>query len=308
MSIMILPRNRLEAKPVVRWRGLALGMRNAMLRRLRKEPINCASQSRRIAGMASEFEDALAALDARLEQALKAAGGLVNGLKRVRRAARAGQVSEIVKGLEGLDQRISDAQSAGRDLAGAWTFDTPSYLADGRFLADLEAAAAEQNLAMFDRDGRIYCFPLILRIDANQSAVRVGRRIERRIRPSQLVGVLAEAQKRPQRFREEAFLDLIYRTYRRLVGREWNGTDPGRVVPLVDIHDTLTLLPGADYPREEFARDLLLMDRRPDLRSRGGDRFEFPRGTTTKGVRPLIVYDEQGTERIYYGVRFVPGG
>jgi hypothetical protein len=257
--------------------------------------------------MASEFEDELAALDARLEKALKAAAGLVNGLKRVRRAARAGQVSEIVKGLDGLDARISDAQIAGRDLAGAWSFDTSSYMADGRFLADLEAAAAEQNLAMFERDGRIYCFPLILRIDANQSAVRVGRKIERRIRPTELVRLLARAQKRPQRFREEAFLDLIWRTYRRLVGRDWNGTDAGRVVPLIDIHDTLTLLPGADYPREEFARDLLLMDRRPDLRTRGGDRFEFPRGTTTKGVKPLIVYDEQGTERTYYGIRFLPG-
>ena len=100
----------------------------------------------------------------------------------------------------------------------------------------------------------------------------------------------------------------IWRAYRRLVGREWNGTDPGRVVALIDIHDTLTLLPGSDYPREEFARDLLLLDRHPDLRTRSGERFEFPHGTTTKGIRPLIVYDEQGAQRTYYGVRFVPGG
>ena len=93
----------------------------------------------------------------------------------------------------------------------------------------------------------------------------------------------------------QAFLDLIWRAYRRLVGREWNGTDPGRVVALIDIHDTLTLLPGSDYPQEEFARDLLLLDRRPDLRTRGGERFEFPHGTTTKGIKPLIVYDEQGS-------------
>jgi hypothetical protein len=257
--------------------------------------------------MASEFEAELKTLDARLERAQKAAEGLVSGLKRVRRAARFGQVSEIVKGLEGLDARISDAQSEARELSGAWNFDVSSYMADGRFLVDLKAAAAEQNLAMFERDGRIYSFPLILRVDANQSAVRVGRKIERRIRPSELARLLAEAQKRPQRFREEAFLDLVWRAYRRLLGREWSGTDAGRVVALIDIHDTLTLLPGADYPREEFARDLLLLDRRPDLRTRGGDRFEFPRGTTTKGVRPLIVYDEQGAERVYYGVRFAPG-
>jgi hypothetical protein len=257
--------------------------------------------------MASEFEAELEALDARLEKAQKAAEGLVSGLKRVRRAGRFGQVSEIVKGLDGLDARISDAQSAARELSGAWSFDSSSYIAEGRFLADLKAAAVEQNLAMFERDGRIYCFPLLLRVDANQSAVRVGRKIERRIRPSELVRLLAKAQKRPQRFREEAFLDLVWRAYRRLLGREWNGTDPGRVLALVDIHDTLTLLPGADYPREEFARDLLLLDRRPDLRTRGGDRFEFPRGTTTKGIKPLIVYDEQGAERVYYGIRFVPG-
>ena len=258
--------------------------------------------------MASEFEDELVALNARVEKAQKAAESLVAGLKQVRRAAQAGQTSDIVKGLEGLDARLADAQSATRDLSGAWRFNASAYMADGRFLADLKSAAAEQNLDTFERNGRIYCFPLLLRIDANQSAVRIGRKIERKIRPSELVRLLARAQKRPQRFREQAFLDLVWRAYRRLVGREWNGTDPGRVVALIDLHDTLTLLPGSDYLQEEFARDLLLLERHPDLRTRSGERFEFPHGTTTKGIKPLIVYDEQGTERVYYGIRFVPGG
>ncbi len=258
--------------------------------------------------MASEFEEELISLDVSLEKAQKAAEGLVNGLKQVRRAARVGNISEIVRGLDGLKSRLADAQSAAPDLSSAWPFDASAYMADGRFLADLKAAAAEQKLEMFERDGRIYCFPLLLRIDANQSSVRVGRKIERRVRPSELVRLLAKAQKRPQRFREQAFLDLVWRAYRRLVGREWKGTDPGRVVALIDIHDTLTLLPGSDYLQEEFARDLLLLERHPDLRTRSGERFEFPHGTTTKGIKPLIVYDEQGTERVYYGIRFVPGG
>ena len=45
--------------------------------------------------MASAFEEELISLDARLEKAQKAAEGLVNGLKQVRRAARVGQISEI---------------------------------------------------------------------------------------------------------------------------------------------------------------------------------------------------------------------
>jgi hypothetical protein len=258
--------------------------------------------------MASQIEDELISLDARLEKAQKAAEGLVRGLKRVRRAGRTGHIGDIVRGLGALDDRLVDAQVAARDLSGAWRFDVSAYMADGRFLTDLRAAAAEQKLQMFERDGRIYCFPLLLRIDANQSAVRIGRKVERRVRPSELVRLLAKAQKAPQRFREPLFLDLVWRAYRRLVGREWNGIDPGRVVALIEIHDTLTLLPGSDYPQEEFARDLLLLDRHPELRTRSGERFEFPHGTTTRSIRPLIVYDEQGAERVYYGVRFVPGG
>lgn len=257
--------------------------------------------------MSSDFEAELGALDARLEKAQKAAENLVKGLKRVRRSAREGAVSDIVRGLSGLDARLADAQSAARGLAEAWRFDAPAYMADGRFLADLQRAAGEHELKLFERDGRIYCFPLILRLEANQSAVRLGRKIERRIRPSELARILSQAQKRPQRFGEDAFLDLVFRTYRRLAGRQWNATGAGPVVALIDIHDTLTLMPNADYPREEFARDLLLIDRRPDTRTRTGERFEFPHGTTTKGIRPLIVYDEDGAQRAYYGIRFVQG-
>ncbi len=258
--------------------------------------------------MFSEFEAELIALDERLEKAQKAAESLLGSLKRMRRAARVGSVTDIVKGLSGLSARVGDADAATRDLSAAWRFDAAAYMSDGRYLADLQSAATEQNLAMFERDGRLYCFPLLLRIDAGQSAVRVGNKIERRIRPSELVRLLVKVQKSPQRFREQAFLELVWRAYRRLVGRDWNGADNGRVIALTEIHETLTLLPGSDYPPEEFARDLLLLDRQPDLRTRSGERFEFPHGTTTKGIRPLIVYDEGGAQRTYYGVRFVPGG
>ena len=81
------------------------------------------------------------------------------------------------------------------------------------------------------------------------------------------------------------------------------------MVALADIHDTLTLLPDADYPVEEFARDLLLLDRKPDLQTRDGSRFEFPASTLGKGrMRRLMVYDEDGRGRTYVGIRFVKGG
>jgi hypothetical protein len=147
---------------------------------------------------------------------------------------------------------------------------------------------------------------LLLRVDAKESAVKIGKILERRIRPTELARLLATAQKRPQRFREEQFLELLYRTWRRLVGADWPETGSGPIVALADIHETLTLLPGSDYPIEEFARDLLLLDRKPDLRTRGGHRFEFPASTLSKGrMRRVVVYDEQGRERAYIGIRFV---
>ena len=137
--------------------------------------------------MGSDFEAELETLDARLESALKAVETLVNGLKRTRRAVRDGNASDIVKGLNGLDARIADAQSAASGVSDAWRFDVSAYIADGRFLADLQRAAGEKQLELFERDGRIYCFPLILQLEPGLSAVRVGRKIERRLRPKALV-------------------------------------------------------------------------------------------------------------------------
>ena len=161
---------------------------------------------------------------------------------------------------------------------------------------------------MFERNGRIYCFPLLLRIDANQSAVRSDAKIERKIRPSELVRLLAKAQKRPQRFREQAFLDWSGAPIGGSSGA--SGTGPTRAEWLRwSIFTTRSRCCRAPTirPRNSPAT-CCCWTASPDLRTRSGERFEFPHGTTTKGIKPLIVYDEKGTERVYYGIRFVPGG
>jgi hypothetical protein len=254
----------------------------------------------------SDFEESLAALDARLEEVQKRGKAVVAAVGRVRTAAKLGRTAEIAKGLDDVSKRLGEAGAAADGLPACWQFDTSAYLADGRFLGDLKAAASEAGLELFEHDGRIYCFPLLLRVDPKGNAVKIGRKLERRIRPSALARLLAVAQNRPQRFREPQFLELLHRTWRRLAGALWRGSGVGPAVSLADIHETLTLLPGADYPIEEFARDLLLLDRRPDLRTRDGCRFELPASTLSKGsMKRLVVYDERGAEHTYIAVRFV---
>jgi hypothetical protein len=256
----------------------------------------------------SDFEENLIALDARLEEIQKRGKAVVSAVGRARAAAKLGRASDIARGLDDISKRLGEAGEAAKGLTDCWQFDTSAYLADGRFLDDLKAAAAETGLKLFEHDGRIYCFPLLVRVDPRANAVKIGRKIERRIRPSALAGLLATAQNRPQRFREAQFLELLYRAWRRLAGADWRGTGVEPAIYLADIHDALTLLPGSDYPIEEFARDLLLLDRQPELRTRDGCRFEFPTGSLTRARRGLVVYDERGAEHTYWAVRFIKEG
>jgi hypothetical protein len=260
-------------------------------------------------GAVSDLEESLLTLDSRLEEIQKRGKAVVLAIARARTAAKLGRTGEIAKDLDEISRRIGDASAAVDGLSDGWQFDTSAYLADGRFLNDLKTTAEEKGLALFENDGRIYCFPLLLRIDAKEGAVRIGGKLERRIRPRELVRLLAALQKRPQRFREQQFLDVLYTAWRREVGAGWKGTGVGPAVALADIHDRLTLFPGTDYPSEEFSRDLLLLDRRPDLRTRDGCRFELPASTLSKGrAKRLVVYDERGGEHTYVGLRFVKEG
>src|SRR5436309_3352519 len=171
--------------------------------------------------MVSDFEQHLFALDAKLDEVQKAGKAVVAAIGRTRAAVKVGRVADISRGLGTVSQRIDEANAAAGGLANGWSFDASAYMADGRFVEDLKKAAAENGLVLFENDGRIYCFPLLLRVDPKERAVKIGRKLERRIRPSELAGLMSSAQKRPQRFREAQFLELLYRAWRRLVGATW---------------------------------------------------------------------------------------
>ncbi|MGH7102578.1 MAG: hypothetical protein ACREFJ_09280 [Acetobacteraceae bacterium] len=235
----------------------------------------------------------------------KLAKAVVLALARARTTVKTGELAEIPRALATIVQRVAEAHGQAEDLPAQWNFDAVRYLSDGRFLEDLRAAAENADLRIFERDGRIYCFPLLLRIEPKELGVRIAKKVERRINPSGLVQLIARAQKAPQRFREEQFLNLLYHVWRRLAGSGWSGAGIGPPVAVVDIHETLTLFPGTAYPIEEFARDLLLLDRKPHLLTKDGCGFELPASTGSKGkTRRIIAYDERGVEHVYIGLRF----
>ena len=255
------------------------------------------------------FEGALAALETEIAAAQKRADALVKAIRRLKSAARSGSVRDIEKGLAQLPALAEEVGTSAQALTAAWAFDVGAWLSDG-YLAELKEAAAEAGVNLFDRDGRIYAFPLIVRLQPGDAAVKVAGKTVRAIRPKVLVGQLASIQRRPQRVNEERFLNLLYRAYRRLAGSDWRRVErgPGPAVSLFEMHELLTLLPGVDYPVEEFGRDLLLLARRPDVRTRDGAAYDLPRSTLSRGsMKKVTVYDEDGNQRDYIAICFIRG-
>jgi hypothetical protein len=144
-----------------------------------------------------------------------------------------------------------------------------------------------------------------------ERSVFVDRARERRLRPSVLVKHLREVQRRPPRFRPEAFLDALFRVYAHLIEKRGpNQLDSGHSVPLGDVYELMTLMPGAarEYSRQEFARDIYLLDRGGVTTTRRGYVVSFPASTGARASSAMRVVTESGQEKVYYSLAFSPGG
>jgi hypothetical protein len=255
--------------------------------------------------------DTLDALDAHLAEAEKQAATLLRAVRRLRRAAREGAIASLPAAIVAAR---ADADRNGEPLAtaaAALDYDIADAFGSGAWLDELAAAARDAGVVLVRRDGRVTAYPVALRLDARAQGVRIGRKLERRIRPSFVAAQLKALQQRPERFNARQFLDRLFALYESKARAEdpaWRPGQPGQgpLVSLADLHDLLTLLPvaGADYPQEEFVADLLRLDRQPDATDSRGRRFELGGSTGRKGGKRLTLFDETGEQHDYYAIRF----
>jgi len=254
--------------------------------------------------MAGQLDEELGRLDAALAAAETRAKAVLSGVKSLRKLAASGTLAGLARRLEQLPASAEPLAEALRTASTSFAYDAEAEFAGGTYLRELMAAAAAKNLVLVERDGRITAFPLLLKLEPATPAVRVGRKLERAIRPAVLAGLLKKAQE-SSAFNAEAFLETLYKAATHLAGGE---RGPGKVIALLDIYELLTLRPGAalDYTREAFAVDVLRLDRAPDTRTKRGHRFSMPASTGSKGRSRLTVYDERGAEHIYVGIAFSP--
>jgi hypothetical protein len=244
------------------------------------------------------LEESLQAFQERVETSLQHVNGLARRLKKLSGAAHTGDLREIAKGMSEIDDFAAGACELIAKLE--FTFDEESYFPEA-FLDEIVAASAAAGMSVFALDGKLYCYPLLVRVKPVERAVQIGKKTERGVRPSALLAKLRAMQAKPARFKPESFLELLFKVWKRCTRED------RPAVPLQEIYELLTLMPGSakDYTREEFARDLYLLDRSGVNRSRDGSAFSLPASTGTRNAAATFVcVAEDGSEKRYYGIGF----
>jgi hypothetical protein len=251
------------------------------------------------------LEAALAEVERQTEATLKTAGAAITQLRKARAAAKVGQLRELRKAMA-LAQGVStELAESVRSLQESFDLDEQDYLASGGYTKELLAAAESAGVAVFEEDDRLMCYPSLVRVLAGDAAVEVDKVRERRIRPSVLVGLLAATQERSPRFKPEPFLDSLRGAYELVVAG--TGKSPDSVVRLLDVWSVLTLLPNQsrEYSKQEFARDLYLLDQSGVTATpRSPRRLRWSASTGTKGAGVLTTVARSGQQQRYWGVSF----
>jgi cell division protein FtsB len=255
-----------------------------------------------------ELEKALAKTEADVDATLKAANSVVSSLKRFRGVIKTGSLRELRKTIESAEQAVAALKQQFSNTKDGWNFDTEDYIASKAFPDEILEMSKSLGVKIFEQDERLYCYPFLIRIIPNELAVQIDKTKDKRLRPSTLVSHLKALQNKPVRFRPEMFLESLFSAYETLIrSRGKDQVGRGIVIPLLDIYRLLTLLPGQakEYSRQEFARDVYLLDQSGVTKTKKDFVIRLPASTGTRSTTGTIrVITREGQDKPYYGISF----
>ena len=228
----------------------------------------------------------------RLQKAV--ANGNVRDLDKLRAAARTAQETAL--------QRAESLQPL--------TFDAAEYLTpEGDFIPELRAAAERVGVKLSERDGIIFCYPVLVRMEPELSAVRIEKRLEPNIRPETLAAQLKKLQSREPKSRPDRFIEALLDAYELVRARRH--LDAYIDVPLTQLYQVLTLLPGTDkdYTILDFTRDLYFLDLSGLVVTKKGFRMGLTNstGSRERSAKMLKFVTRDGFEKEFAAIKFTPG-
>lgn len=258
----------------------------------------------------TSLEKALSKTETDAEATLKVALAAVSSIKKFRMAAKSGDLREMKRAIDASEQSVAALKQQFVNAKDGWVFDEEIYLSSKDFLEEVIAASAQSGVKIFEQDDRLYCYPFIVRAISNERCVMINKTREKRLRPSVLANHLKMLQNKPIRFKPETLLECLFSAYSIAVKtRGDHKIFTGAVVPLLEVYDILTLLPGQskEYAKQEFARDIYLLDQSNITQTKKGYCLSLPASTGTKSAsRTITVITQHGQEKMYYGISFRP--
>jgi hypothetical protein len=229
----------------------------------------------------------------------------------MQKAAQQGDLRKLRAAPDAIRQSMNTLDAQVTQVEASWSFDEESYLRDGQFVAELLEEARRQGVRLIQQDDRLYSYPVLISVSPSDRLIKIDRKPERNLRPSVLIGMLRERQRAQPRFRASAFLESMWAAYQIAVERDRTKRDIGSVVPLREIYDLFTLMPGQkrEYTLPEFTRDVYLLDQESDLTTSSGATIAFHASTGTKSERGVLsIVTQTGAEKRYFGISFTEDG
>lgn len=250
----------------------------------------------------ASLEKSLARTEADVDSAIKGATVALSALRKFKAAAKTGDLRELRKTIESAEKAIIGLRQQFANAKDGWDFPEETYFSGRDFISEILATADRTGLRIYEQDGRLFCYPFLVSVSADDRVVLIDKRREKRLRPSVLISHLKELQNRPIRFKPDSFLESLFSAYDVIV--KSRGEEIGTVVSLRKIYDLLTLLPGQarNYTIQEFARDLYLLDKSRATKTKDGFVLAF---SAREGT--IRVITEEGKEIKYYGIYFSTG-
>ena len=250
------------------------------------------------------FSEALDEYSQSVDAWLDAAKKQAAAVGKLHKAIESGNARDLEK-LRQNAHAASDVVAQHANFCGPFEFDISEYLGDDDgYLQELQSAAAAIGVQMFERDGTIFCYPMLLRLEPEMSAVRIDKKLDANLRPEILAATLKKAQSREPKSKSERFIETLFGAYDLL--RKDDYTD----ISLFKIYDALTLLPGSnrDYTLLDFTRDLYFLDTSGIAETKKGFRLSFTASTVSRerASKTLDFVTRDGHEKQYAAIKFTP--
>lgn len=256
------------------------------------------------------LEAALADIQQRITTATNSTKHLASALATAQKSSANGDLPKLRRALKDAADALKVTQVDIGNTTSAWNFDEETeqeYFRSGRFITELKAEAELVHLNLQEDEGQLMCYPSIVKIDVGRRQVFIDKKPYKFIRPKVLVAYLRDVQRQPPRFKPAAFIESLYTAWD--YARHYNSGfhELSRGVRVDKMYAALTIAPGSskEYTKQEFGRDLYLLEASGVRTTRKGAKIFFSRSTGTKEATGVIsVVDDQGRKVLYSSIEF----